>query len=58
MAKQLLSDSTLRALRDSATTYKGKKQLRDGGGLYLLLGINGTGKAWRLDYTIGGNNQR
>lgn len=57
MAKQLLSDSTLRALRDSATTYKGKKQLRDGGGLYLLLGINGTGKAWRLDYTIGGKRK-
>ena len=57
MAKELLSDTTLRALKDTDTTYNGKKQLHDGGGLYLLLGIKGKGRAWRFDYTIAGKRK-
>lgn len=57
MAKELISDTTLRALKDSDTTYNGKKQIHDGSGLYLLLGIKGNGRAWRLDYTIAGKRK-
>lgn len=57
MAKELLSDTTLRALKETDTTYNGKKQLHDGSGLYLLLGIKGTGRAWRFDYTIAGKRK-
>lgn len=57
MAKELLSDTTLRALKDTDTTYNGKKQLHDGSGLYLLLNIKGKGRAWRFDYTIDGKRK-
>lgn len=57
MAKELLSDTTLRALKDTDTTYDGKKQLHDGSGLYLLLNIKGKGRAWRFDYTIDGKRK-
>lgn len=57
MAKELLSDTTLRALKETDTTYNGKKQLHDGSGLYLLLGIKGAGRAWRFDYTIAGKRK-
>lgn len=57
MAKELISDTTLRALKDSDTTYNGKKQIHDGSGLYLLLGIKGNGRAWRFDYTFAGKRK-
>ena len=52
MAKELLSDTTLSALKAGTTAYYGKKRVDDGGGLYLLLAVEGGGGAWRNDYTI------
>lgn len=45
---QITSDATIKAIR------KGDPRLRltDGGGLYLLLFLNGGSHAWRLDYTF------
>lgn len=57
MPKELLSDTTLRALKAHATSHNGKKRLDDGGGLYLLMCVKGTGRAWRFDYTIGGKRK-
>jgi len=59
MAKELLSDTTLRAIKATATEHNGKKRLDDGGGLYLLLAIKGKGdgRAWRLDYTFEGKRK-
>jgi integrase len=57
MALNLISTSALRALKPGATTYNNKKRLDDGGGLYLLLGVKGNGRAWRFDYTIAGKRK-
>ena len=57
MAIELLSDTTLRALKAGATEYKGKQRLDDGGGLVLLLSIKGGGKAWRFNYTFAGKRK-
>ena len=57
MAKEMLSDTTLRSLKPDATEYKGKKRLQDGGGLSLLLAVKGNGRAWRFDYTVHGKRK-
>ncbi len=57
MAIELLSDTTLRALKAGATEYKGKQRLDDGGGLVLLLAVKGGGRAWRFNYTFAGKRK-
>ena len=59
MAKELLSDTTLRSLKAGVSTYNNKKRLDDGGGLYLLLAVKGLSdrRAWRFDYTIEGKRK-
>lgn len=57
MATELLSDTTLRALKAGATEYKGKQRLDDGGGLVLLLAVKGGGRAWRFNYTFAGKRK-
>ena len=57
MAIELLSDTTLRALKAGATEYKGKQRLDDGGGLFLLLSVKGGGRAWRFNYTFAGKRK-
>ena len=57
MALHKISDTSLRALRPDVVLIDGKKRLDDGGGLYLLLAINGGGRAWRFDYTFDGKRK-
>ncbi|CAN5738504.1 tyrosine-type recombinase/integrase [soil metagenome] len=57
MAIELLSDTTLRAIKASAIEHKGKQRLDDGGGLVLLLNVKGGGRAWRFNYTFAGKRK-
>jgi len=57
MAIHKISDTTLRSLKSNTTELNGKKQLQDGGGLYLLLAVKGGGRAWRFDYTVNGKRK-
>lgn len=57
MAMNKISDTVLRSLKANANEINGKKQLQDGGGLYLLLAVKGGGRAWRFDYTINGKRK-
>lgn len=57
MAIELLSDTTLRALKAGATEHKGKQRLDDGGGLVLLLAVKGGGRAWRFNYSFAGKRK-
>ena len=52
MAIQLLSDTTIKTAKPGAKPTR----LNDGGGLYLLIQVNGA-KWWRLDYTFGGKRK-
>ena len=52
MAKQILSDKTLRSVKPSDKD----QRLNDGGGLYLLIKTNGA-KWWRFDYSIEGKRK-
>ncbi len=52
MAKQILSDKTLRSVKPSDKD----QRLNDGGGLYLLIKSNGA-KWWRFDYSIEGKRK-
>jgi len=54
MAINKISDTTIRSIKKDTTTIDGKKRLDDGGGLYLLLEVKGGGRAWRLNYSVGG----
>lgn len=52
MAIQLLSDTTIKTAKGGAKPTR----LNDGGGLYLLIQLNGA-KWWRFDYSIGGKRK-
>ena len=52
MAIQLLSDTTIKTAKAGAKPIR----LNDGGGLYLLIQLNGA-KWWRFDYSIGGKRK-
>lgn len=52
MAIELLKDLTVKTAKPGDKTLR----LNDGGGLYLLIQVNGA-KWWRLDYTFGGKRK-
>ena len=54
MARNLISgDTTIKAIKPGDE----RKRLNDGGGLYLLLFVNGGSHGWRLDYSFGGRRK-
>ncbi|MFN9104840.1 MAG: tyrosine-type recombinase/integrase, partial [Betaproteobacteria bacterium] len=54
MAEKLItSDTSIRAIRRGDP----RNRLNDGGGLYLLLFVNGGSHGWRLDYTHAGKRK-
>ena len=54
MARNMItSDAAIRSLKHD----DGRKRISDGGGLYLLLFVNGGAHGWRLDYVFHGTRK-